>query len=261
MFSVISLDNGDLRYMPYYLFSPLTWGLLCGLVLLLGWRRLSRACRGVGIALGLIFLVLCMPVGANLLEYTLESLVSESDGCTARDTGPVVVLSGGFEFEPTAADDYTSFTLETWTRTRAATNLWHRTDKGQFWISGGGPFRFKESEMQARVVTEWQVPASAVRIETESTTTWESAVRLAPVFAGQKVRLVTSPPHRARALQAFRAAGIDTCVDLRDSDIATYGNPAYFLPQSSALEKAEAALYEMVGIVYYHFLEWRRGRR
>ncbi|MEO7638406.1 MAG: YdcF family protein [Pseudoxanthomonas sp.] len=245
------------RGMPYFMFSPLTWGLLCGLLLLLGWRRFSPGIRGLGVAMGLMFLVMCMPAGANLLEYALESQVSESAACTPRDTGPVVVLSGGFEFPPTAADDYASFTLETWTRTRAATDLWHKTGTGELWISGGGPFRFKESEMQARVAADWKVPVSALRIESESTTTRESAVRLAPVFVGRKVRLVTSPPHRVRALLAFQLAGIDTCVDMVGSDYATYAGPAYFLPQSSALEKAESALYEMVGILYYRFLDWR----
>ena len=109
--------------MPYFLFSPLTWGLVWGLLLLLAWGRLSRAWRGVGVAVGVVVLVMCMPLGANLLEYALESRVKESSRCTGQDAGPIVVLSGGFEYEPLAADDYATFTLETWSRTRAATEL------------------------------------------------------------------------------------------------------------------------------------------
>ena len=246
--------------MPYFLFSPLTWGLVWGLLLLVSWRSLRRAWRVAGISVALVLLVMCMPLGANLLEYALESQVRDSARCTDRDSGPIVVLSGGFEYEPLAPDDYATFTLETWSRTRAATDLWRRTGTGELWISGGGPFRFKESEMQARLATDWKVPASALRIETGSTTTWESAFRLAPALAGKRVRLVTSPPHRARALVAFQAAGIDNCLDMQGTDYATYGSPAYFLPQVSAVEKAENAMYEMVGILYYHYLGWRRGR-
>ena len=246
--------------MPYFLFSPLTWGLLWGLLLLLAWGRLSRAWRGVGVAVGVVVLVMCMPLGANLLEYALESRVKESSRCTGQDAGPIVVLSGGFEYEPLAADDYATFTLETWSRTRAATDLWKKTGAGELWISGGGPFRYKESEMQARLAADWQVPASAMHLESESTTTWESAFALAPLLSGKRIRLVTSPPHRARALLAFEAAGIDTCLDMQGTDFATYGSPAYFLPQVSAVEKSENALYEMVGILYYRFLEWRQPK-
>ena len=109
--------------MPYFLFSPLTWGLVWGLLLLLARGRLSHAWRGIGVTVGVVILVMCMPLGANQLEYALESRVKESSRCTEQDAGPIVVLSGGFEYEPLAADDYATFTLDTWSRTRAATEL------------------------------------------------------------------------------------------------------------------------------------------
>ena len=251
----------NFSHMPYFLFSPLTWGLAWGLLLLFAWRRLTRRWRGVGVGVGLLILVMCMPLGANLLEYALESRLKASSRCTPQDTGPIVVLSGGFEYEPVSAEDYATFTLETWSRTRAATELWLKSGKGELWISGGGPFRFKESEMQARLARDWKVPASALHLESESTTTWESAFALAPHLSGKRVRLVTSPPHRVRALVALEAAGVDTCVeDALGTDVAAYGGPAYFLPQVSAVEKSENALYEMVGILYYRFLAWREAR-
>lgn len=250
----------DLARMPYFLFSPLTWGLAWGLLLLFSWNRLSRVWRGIGVGIGAVILVLCMPLGANLLEYALESRVKQTTRCTQQDAGPIVVLSGGFEYEPLAVDDYATFTLETWSRTRAATDLWKKAGTGELWISGGGPFRFKESEMQARLAVDWDVPASALRLESKSRTTWESAFALAPLLSGQRVRLVTSPPHRARALVAFEAAGIDVCLDMQGTDFASYGSLAYFLPQVSAIEKSENALYEMVGILYYRYLEWRQPK-
>ena len=114
--------------------------------------------------------------------------------------------------------------------------------------------------MQARLAVDWDVPASALRLESKSRTTWESAFALAPLLSGQRVRLVTSPPHRARALVAFEAAGIDVCLDMQGTDFASYGSLAYFLPQVSAIEKSENALYEMVGILYYRYLEWRQPK-
>lgn len=242
--------------MPYFLFSPITWGLLLALVLLLSWRRLARAWRMAGIVAGLLLLLLCTPLGANTLERMLESLAPEAARCTPRDTGPIVLLSGGFEHEPRDIDDYAAFTLETWNRVRAAADLWRETGKGELWITGGGPYRIKESAIQGRLAADWKVPASALRLETQSTTTWESAFALAPALPG-RVRLVTSPPHRARALLAFEAAGIDTCLHDTGTDVIEFESPGYLLPQVSAIEKTENAIYELVGIAYYRFREWR----
>ena len=243
--------------MPYFLFSPITWGLLLALALLLSWRRLSRAWRTAGVVAGVLLLVLCMPLGANALQRVLESLAPSSVHCTQRDTGPIVLLSGGFEHEPRDADDYAAFTLETWNRVRAAADLWRQGGKGELWITGGGPYRFKESALQGRLASDWDVPASALRIETTSTTTWESAFALKPALSGQKLRLVTSPAHRARALFAFEAAGLDACVQDTGSDVISFGSLGYLLPQVSAIEKAENAIYELVGIAYYRIRKLR----
>jgi uncharacterized SAM-binding protein YcdF (DUF218 family) len=243
--------------MPYFLFSPITWALLLALALLLSWRRLSRAWRTAGVVAGVLLLVLCMPFGANLLERVVEGLAPAPTHCTQRDTGPIVLLSGGFEHAPRDADDYAAFTPETWNRVRAAADVWRRSGKGELWITGGGPYRFKESALQARLASDWDVPVSALRIETQSTTTWESAFALKPALSGQKLRLVTSPAHRARALFAFEAAGFEACVQDTGSDVIAFGSLGYLLPQVSAIEKSENAIYELVGIAYYRIRKLR----
>jgi uncharacterized SAM-binding protein YcdF (DUF218 family) len=207
-----------------------------------------------------LLLVLCMPLGANALQRVLESLAPPSVHCSQRDTGPIVLLSGGLEYEPRDADDYAAFTLETWNRVRAAADLWRRGGKGELWITGGGPYRFKESELQGRLASDWDVPVSALRIETQSTTTWESAFALKPALSGQKLRLVTSPAHRARALFAFEAAGFDACVQDTGSDVVSFGRLGYLLPQVSAIEKSENAIYELVGNAYYRIRKLRGNK-
>ena len=246
--------------MPYFLLSPLTWGLLLALALLLSWRRLARAWRVAGIVAGLLLLVLCMPLGANTLERILESRVPADAYCRQGDTGPIVLLAGGFEHAPRDAGDFAAFTLESWNRVRAATDLWHQGSAGALWITGGGTYRFKESAMLAGLAQDWDVPASALRIESASTTTWESAFALAPALSGSKARVVTSPWHRARARLAFDAAGVDACVQDTGSEVVPFEGPGYLLPQTSAIEKAENAIYELVGIAYYRFREFRNAR-
>jgi uncharacterized SAM-binding protein YcdF (DUF218 family) len=111
-------------------------------------------------------------------------------------------------------------------------------------------YPFKESALQARLASDWKVPVSALRIETKSTTTWESAFALRRVLPG-RIRLVTSPWHQSRALLAFRAAGFDACVHVLGSDVVPFEGVGYLLPQVSAIEKAENAMYELVGYFYY----------
>lgn len=246
--------------MPYFMFSPVTWGLLLGLVLLLSRRRLTRAWRLVGGVAGLLLLVLCMPLGANTLERLLESLVPARAYCTQADAGPVVLLSGGFEQEPGGVGDYAAFTLESWNRVRAATELWHRSGTGELWITGGGPYRTKEAAMQGRLAGDWGVPASALRLDTRSNTTWDSAFMLAPALSDRKVRLVTSPWHRARALFAFEAAGSAACMHDTGTNVVPFESVGYLLPQASAIGKSENALYELVGIAWYRFREFREVR-
>jgi uncharacterized SAM-binding protein YcdF (DUF218 family) len=239
--------------MPYFLFSPVTWGLLLAVSLLLSWRRLARAWRWAGGIAGAALLVLCMPLGANALERLLESLVPARAYCTAADAGTIVLLSGGFEHGPRDVGDYAAFTLESWNRVRAATDLWHRGGGGELWITGGGPYRVKEATMQGRLAGDWGVPASALRLDARSNTTWDSAFALAPALHGGKVRLVTSPWHRARTRFAFAAAGVDACMHDTGSDVVPFESVGYLLPQASAIGKTENALYELVGIAYYRF--------
>lgn len=236
--------------MSHFLFSPMAWGLLLALLLLLTWRRLPRLLRALGITMGIFLLLLCAPLGANALVHVVESLTPDGARCTARDDGPIVVLSGGFEREPRDIDDYAAMNPETWKRVRGAVELWRKRGTGELWIAGGGPYRIKESAMQARLAADWKVPVSALRIDTRSTTTWESAFVLRTMLP-QRIRLVTSAVHLPRSLIAFRTAGFDACAYASDSDYLPPGGLGYFLPQVSAIEKAETAIYEVIGLIEY----------
>ncbi len=56
---------------------------------------------------------------------------------------------------------------------------------------------------------------------------------------------------------AFEAAGLDACVQDTGSDVISFGSLGYLLPQVSAIEKAENAIYELVGIAYYRIRKLR----
>lgn len=246
--------------MPYVLFSPVPWCLALLLALCLGWRRLRGGWRITGVVACALLLLCCAPLGANLLERLLESRVPAAAYCPPDGGGAIVLLSGGFQRVPRAVDDYRALNPESWNRTRAATELWHRRGRDRLWIAGGGWLRIRESVVLGRLARDWGVPPDALRIESQSATTRESAQALAPALRGQRVRLVTSPWHRARAWQAFAAAGLDACVLDTGTDVVPFENLGYLLPQGSAIAKSENALYELVGIAWYRLLDRRRGR-
>lgn len=242
--------------MPYFVFSPLTWGLLLAALLLVAWRHMSRAPRAVLVGMAVVLWLLAAPIGANTLQWGLESMVPGDSRCGPGDDGPIVLLSGGFEREPVHRGDYVSFRFETWRRVRDAVDAWHVDGRGDFWIAGGGPYAFKESALQARLAHDWKIPLAALRIETGSTTTWESAFALQGMLP-RGARLVTSPAHQARALAAFRAAGVDACAVDVGSDRSHFGGALSLWPQVSSLEKAEMGIYELVGIAWYRIRAWR----
>ena len=123
-------------------------------------------------------------------------------------------------------------------------------------LAGGGPYRVSESAVLRELVLQLGVPAASIRTESRSQTTWENAeqVRALQPALPARIRLVSSAVHLPRALVAFRAAGFEPCAIASDRRYLPPGGIGYYLPQSSALRKAEFALHELVGEAVYR---WR----
>jgi uncharacterized SAM-binding protein YcdF (DUF218 family) len=106
----------------------------------------------------------------------------------------------------------------------------------------------------------WQaVPASALELETASRTTWQSAQELRRLSLPNRIGLVSSASHLARAGMAFSAAGFETCGIPAEHQRLDIRLPWSLVPRTSALEKTEAGLHELAGLVYYRWLRWRRA--
>lgn len=249
-----------LEPMLMFLFSPVFWLLPSTVLLAWAWRRAGRSVRVAGVAICLLLLLACLPLGANLLERVVEARVPADAWCVPAATGPVVVLAGGFDRPATADDDYRALTSDSWHRLRFGVELWRSRAGGVLWITGGGHGHFRESQVLARLAGDWGVPQASLRTESTSTTTWESAFALARALRGAQARVVTSPAHRARALVAFRAAGVAACVQDTGSDVVPAGGIGYAAPQASAIARSENALYELAGLAWYRWRAARAGR-
>lgn len=246
-----------------FLLSPLTWMLLVTLLLVLTWRRLPRSARIVGVALELLALVVMSPFGANALVKTIESRVPPVAACRSPTPDTIVVLSGGAARAPRATDDYAALNADSIRRLVAAIKLWHRTPGARLVISGGG-WRMPEAAVLASLAEQMGVPSTSISEEESSHTTWENARDVAVLSPAlpRRIWLVSSALHLPRALGAFRAWGFEPCAWPSGSLYeAPTLRPGYFVPQSSSLDKADAAIHELIGGIIYQGLEWKRRRQ
>lgn len=237
----------------YLLFSPLTWALLAGLVLLARWRALGRIARAALLTVEFVSIVAMTPLGANALVWLVESRVAQNDSCPVT---PIVMLAAGFEREPANAHDFAALEADSIRRALAAAELWRHTPEETLVLAGGGPYAISESAVLTEFLQQLGVPAQNIHSEGRSQTTWENAEQLRKLQPAlpTRIRLVSSALHLPRALVAFRAASFEPCAVASDRRYIAPGGVGYYLPQSSALRKAEAAIHELVGEAVYR---WR----
>lgn len=240
----------------HLLLSPLTWTLLFGLVLATAWRRLPRTVRAVLLVFECVLAVVMSPLGANALVWLVESRVPAADSCSAPAPNTIVVLAAGFEREPESAHDFIALDPANIHRVLAGISLWRTLPDATLVLAGGGEYGISESAVLQQLAEQLGVPAQSIRIEDHSHTTWENAALLRALQPAlpSRIWLVSSAMHLPRALVAFRAAGFDACVVVSDRRYIPPGGVGYYLPQSSALRKAEAAIHELVGEAVYR---WR----
>lgn len=240
------------------LLSPLGLGLLSTVVVVVAWARLPRALRCLGIGVAATCFVLLTPLGANALVGAIESRVPASASCSAAPH-TILVLAGGFDAEPEDAADSEALTGVSLHRLLAGIALWKRTPGAQLVLAGGGPYSIRETDVLVPLAEQLGVPATAIRRERDSRTTWENAEylhALAPPLPA-RVWLVSSAMHLPRALVAFDAFGFAPCPYASDREYTAFDGLGYFLPQSSALRKSETAIHELLGELLYR---WRALR-
>jgi uncharacterized SAM-binding protein YcdF (DUF218 family) len=235
----------------HVLLSPLTWS-----ILLLLWRRFTRH-RGLMRmqSAGLLFcLVLATPVGANSLVWLIENKLPVGPPCTADDTSPLLILTGGFTDTPRDVDDFTALTATSLRRLSGGLDVASRNTAVRVIVSGGAlAGRTAEASVAAALATRLGLDASRLIIDARSMSTWQNAREVSGLLPPdvRHVQLVTSALHAPRATLALRAHGIASCRHVTDSLFVPMSGFGYFLPQSSALRKTELSLHEAIGLLSY----------
>jgi len=222
-------------------------------------RKTLRALALIG-AVGL-YLLSIQPV-LQLLAGGLENKYPVAQEAQIKKTNTIIVLSAGsvegvpVSFSPLPAAPGPSAIV----RLCEGVRLYRRIkveERGCTIILTGG--RFYGKQYAASVVSRaWLIsmgiPASDMRLETSSLTTFEEARFVLPTVrsvAAEAVFLVTAAAHMPRAVAAFNKFGM--AVIPAPCDFSDSGKLGLFsfLPEAATLRENRALIWEFLGAVFY----------
>lgn len=219
-------------------------GLLC-----LCFRR-YRTGAAFGI-LGVLWIVLCaMPAFAGLLRRGLVDPYPAHQAWRYPTADAIVVLGGGDppnfgRGEGKEQTNRTGFALELYRQARAPILV----------LSGGAG---EAAEMADRLALQG-VPASALRTEPDSTTTYQNAAYSALILNREHrhhILLVTSIVPMRRAAACFAQLGLDvTPAPIFDANGDPISGPQWW-PQRAVLFQSRRYLHEYFGMLAYKLRGW-----
>lgn len=240
-------------------------GATVGVVGLLGRERLRRWARGWIASLVVLYWLLSTPLIAEALEGALSRgygpLGSAADAGGAQ---AVVVLGGGSATYRARGAEVDVPSTSSALRALEGARVYALLGDPLVFASGGEAEEAgvdnPESAALRAVLVGAGVPAERVVLESDSTTTHEQALALAPILRERGIEqfvLVTSPIHMRRALGVFRAQGLEPIpsASAQRSEAAP-DFPSPLLPHPEALRLSQAALREALALAYYAARGW-----
>lgn len=237
-------------------------GLVAGIACLFGGPRLLRWSRRWLVGLVAFYVLLSMPVGADLvtapLTWQYHPLQSAEQ---AKGIDTVVVLSTGlwpYRANGLEVDDLGTTSAY---NTMEGARLYRLLGGPTLLVTGGIVDNRVQDTPEALAVSEalvrLGVPRERMVLETDSRTTAEQAANSARLLRARhtaRIVLVTNTEHMSRALSAFRAAGLDAIPSASVVRQAVDGGIVRLRPSLAALQQSERACYEYLARAYYGLL-------
>ena len=235
---------------------------LLGLYLLALWfwhRRTKQPVRvsaAWGIGASAVFLFLCLPYPAVLLDLPLEwwgrrlerahPVQTPIPADTARRT--VVLVLGA------SLTDSGTLSTESLNRAECARKVWRRMPDAWFLFSDGGIARYHVEKQVRTYLQRCGIPGDRILLETHSRSTQENIKLTLPLLRAhgiEHVVLVTARRHLPRGYLVCRRYG------LRPRVYGCYFPPPLaFCPTWSNLKFFSSVLNEYVGLLGYKLLGW-----
>ena len=166
----------------------------------------------------------------------------------------IVVLAGGSGVDH-ALPLSTYLTEASLVRLSEGVFLHNRLPQTKLIVTGRSGFEgiTPVAEVMADTAREWGVKPADIIIEAEATDTKDHPIYVKKIVGSDKFVLVTSASHMPRSMALFRAQGMapipaptDYMVKQREGGLT----PGDFFPNAGALEKAERAIHEYLGMVW-----------
>jgi len=251
MFQITKVLGALLMPLPLILF-----GLVFGLTLavLTRWRRTGLAV--IAVATLVFGLLAWWPLADRLIE-PLETAYAPLDVAELPETVPAVVVLGAGSVWAPELPVTSRLSATAVRRLTEGVRVWRRRPRAAFVVSGWGAER-PEAELAAAFLRSLGLPSGAIRALARPRNTEEEAEAYAELgLSGQPV-LVTSAAHMPRAVDAFRAVGIEPIPAPTDHRAVRRGfhYARDYVPQARDLETSERAWHEYLG----HAWAWLRGR-
>ena len=231
-------------------------------VLLLFRRKDGGRAGKIWIALlVLLYWVLSTPIAAvalvDLLSPDLPPVMSKAD---ARGATAIVLLGAGMDVHRSRGASYGALTRDGSLRVLEAARL-HRVLGGVPIIATGGhgSAQYSEAGLMAHQLEQLGVPADHIITEEQSTNTRDHAMFVPPLLKRHGIEqfvLVTSQQHIARALEAFRAVGLNPVPSTPEVYVARGDVLEMYLPSRVGLSTSERMMYDLMGWAYYKARGW-----
>ncbi|MFC0677796.1 YdcF family protein [Lysobacter korlensis] len=242
--------------------SPLNWLLIAMLLAIAGMRlRARRWLVGLAIGLAVTAFAVATPVVSNTLARRLERAIVAPAWCQTSPPDVVVVLAAGVDRLPRWEHSFQVLSATSRRRIDRGIEYW-RQQPGRSIVMAGGPTAsgwIPHAALMSNYAQQFGVPADVITLEAKSLNTWQNAHNVAALEPAlpRRIALATSAMHMRRSVLAFRAAGFEVCPLPTDRRSIRASLPAGLVPDITGLQKADAALHEMVGNLHYEWLRWR----
>jgi uncharacterized SAM-binding protein YcdF (DUF218 family) len=199
---------------------------------------------------------LSTPFCSGLLSHSLEKYPAIAENDLATDAQAIVVLGADEYAAAPEFDQRDTVGATSLERIRYAAWL-HRATGGLPLLTTGGKLRPRATPvgetMAATLREEFGVPVRWV--ENASTNTYENVKFSAAILedAGvHKIYLVTSASHMRRSVATFEAAGFDVVPAPTNLPSPIRPGIGDFLPRARSMHESSLAIYEWIGLVWYH---------